>query len=229
MGAITDRTSNVRDLFFGHQGTGFQLAVELQIPQDRLEKLPDDQQYHFVRYEVSIGINEELEETHILDEQVILQKEPSERSDRPERLLFSCPDGPARYDYESTFCWHREKTRHQKSVQWKRQFLLRNAAESKEKEDGLRLFAWGQGNLHWRTCRKMRRNFPVSTWLRETLIEGTQRFMLNSLILRQSSRPGQGRMFNTGRRESAVGDSRLARIILASLPKMDRASADGPA
>ena len=86
--AITKRTSNVRDLFFGHQGDGFQLAVELQIPQDRLEKLPDDQQYHFVRYEVSIGINEELEETHILDEQVILQKEPSEKSDRPERLLF---------------------------------------------------------------------------------------------------------------------------------------------
>jgi predicted ATPase len=37
--------------------------------------------------------------------------------------------------------------------------------------------------------------FPISTWLRETLINGTQKLMLNSLALRQSSRPGQGRLF----------------------------------
>ena len=37
--------------------------------------------------------------------------------------------------------------------------------------------------------------FPVTTWLREILINGTQKLMLNSLALRQSSRPGQGRLF----------------------------------
>lgn len=37
--------------------------------------------------------------------------------------------------------------------------------------------------------------FPVSTWLRKLLINGTQKLMLNSLALRQSSRPGQGRLF----------------------------------
>ncbi len=38
--------------------------------------------------------------------------------------------------------------------------------------------------------------FPVSTWLRETLVNGTQKLMLNSLALRQSSPPGQSNLFN---------------------------------
>ena len=90
----SSRSDHRRDLFFCHQGEGFQLAIELQIPHERRQKLPEDHQYHFVRYEVSIGINEELEETHILDEQVILQKELSEKGERPERLLFPVPMVP---------------------------------------------------------------------------------------------------------------------------------------
>jgi predicted ATPase len=37
--------------------------------------------------------------------------------------------------------------------------------------------------------------FPVTTWLRELLKSDMQKLMLNSLALRQSSRPGQGRLF----------------------------------
>ena len=39
------------------------------------------------------------------------------------------------------------------------------------------------------------KNFPVSTWLRETLVNGTQKLILNSLAIRKTSRPGQGRLF----------------------------------
>jgi hypothetical protein len=37
--------------------------------------------------------------------------------------------------------------------------------------------------------------FPVSSWLKDFLTTGVQQFVLNSLLIRQMSRPGQGRGF----------------------------------
>lgn len=34
--AILQRTSNIHDLFFFHEGNRFELAVELEIPKDRI-------------------------------------------------------------------------------------------------------------------------------------------------------------------------------------------------
>jgi hypothetical protein len=40
-------------------------------------------------------------------------------------------------------------------------------------------------------------NFPVSTWFKNLLVSGVQRFVLNSLVIRQASPPGQVRGFKS--------------------------------
>ena len=71
--AILERTSTIEDLFFFREGDRFELAVELDVPQERLRMLGKDQHYRNIRYELSIGLEKEGNEIQIFDEQVILQ------------------------------------------------------------------------------------------------------------------------------------------------------------
>lgn len=189
--AITSRSTDIRDLFFCHQGQRFQLAVELEIPAARRRALPESHAYDFVRYGVSIGIDEDSAEYHIFDEQVILKHKPADKNQQ--RELFPSPRTPpntimpgrgvkngkrtVRKVYDGNDNFYSEVTEGRGKGGWAPSIRLgpRKSALANMPED--------------------ERKFPVATWLRETLIDGTQKLMLNSLALRQSSRPGQGRLF----------------------------------
>ena len=86
--AITLRSSTIHDLFFFHEGQRFQLAVELQIPTDRKKMFAKDETYRYVRYEISIGIEEERNDIQIFDEQVILLNETTAANKKTQRTLF---------------------------------------------------------------------------------------------------------------------------------------------
>ena len=193
--AITSRSTDIRDLFFRHEGSSFQLAVEFEISEDRIQNLPDNKKYNYVRYEICIGINAESNENQIFDEQVILLQDHSLSQKQVQRTIF-----PKSLIPPETIMHGRQVGRGQKRVVRK----VHNGNDNFYSEISKK----GKGG--WAPSIKLgprksalanmpedERNFPVSTWLRETLINGTQKFMLNTLALRQSSRPGQGRFFKT--------------------------------
>lgn len=92
--AIRERSTNIQDLFYCGQGDRLELAVELEIPEERVRLLQSDKAYRCARYEVSVGIAAPVEEYHILDEQVILQSRPSETTPLDKDMLFPNPRRP---------------------------------------------------------------------------------------------------------------------------------------
>ncbi|MCB9851984.1 MAG: ATP-binding protein [Phycisphaerales bacterium] len=194
--AITQRSTDIHDLFFFKQGEHFELAVELEIPEERAKLLNHNARYRIVRYEVAIGIDGVTGEYQILDERVVLQSEISKpRVPSEEKTLFPAPSEPPKSIMYG-----------QKNVGRNNQQTLRKVhdgndnfySETEARKGGggwapsIRL---GPRKSALANMPEDEAKFPVSTWLRETLINGTQKLMLNSLALRQSSRPGQGRRF----------------------------------
>ena len=195
--AIRERTEDIRDLFFGRQGTGFELAVEMQIPEDRRAKTEREVPFDTVRYEISIGWNEQAQQSEIRDEQVILLSSRSAASPRQkdvQRTLFPAPPAPP------------PTIMHSRAVGKGKKRTLRKVGGGNdnfysEREPGKSKGGWapsirlGPRKSALANLPDDETKFPATTWLRRTLIEGTQRLMLNSLSLRRSSPPGQGRLF----------------------------------
>ncbi len=195
--AVRERTEDVRDLLFARQGTGFELAVEMTIPDDRRARTEDASPFDVVRYELSIGWNESLQQSEIRDEQVILlssQSRAASRRETNEPTLFPAPPPPP------------PTIMHSRSVGKGKKRTLRKVSGGNdnfysEREPGKSKGGWapsirlGPRKSALANLPDDETKFPATTWLRKTLIEGTQRLMLNSLSLRRSSPPGQGRLF----------------------------------
>lgn len=193
--AITERSTDIHDLFFMHEGKQFELAVELEIPKQRLQKIDPDSTFRRIRYEVQIGLHPEAQQYEIFDEQVILLEEQVISSRLPiQRELFPSPIAP------------KQSLMHKKVVGDGKKRVLRKVYEGNdsfysEMETTKSKGGWapsirlGPRKSALANMPEDDTKFPVTTWLRELLINGTQKLMLNSLALRQSSRPGQGKLF----------------------------------
>ena len=70
--AIRSRSPNPRDLVWNHDGDRFELAIELEIPEELREEL--DKPFDTVRYEVAIGSDSETEEIGVVAEAVLLKQ-----------------------------------------------------------------------------------------------------------------------------------------------------------
>lgn len=188
--AVQARTSNFVDLLFGHRGDQFELAVEFEIPEDRLEQLPAERSFASVRYELAIGWQGPESEIRINDEKVILLP-PVTRAAR-QRELFPHPAPPPETILTRSF----------------RQNQRRVVTKVRDGNDNYYSEVHRRGGKGWAPSIRLgptksalanlpadETNFPVSTWLRDTLRDGVQQIMLNSLVLRRSSPPGQGPKF----------------------------------
>ncbi len=190
--AIAKRSTDFHDLLFCRHGDRFEFAVEWSIPEGRRKQLPSSE-YDTVRYEISIGMANAENDIHIFDEQVILMTgaEPKPRqvslfplkSDPPQTILSGKLVSPGkrvvRKVYDGNDNFYSEVSTKRGKGGWAPSFRLgpKKSALGNMPED--------------------EKNFPVSTWLRNMLISGTQSLMLNSLRLRESSPPGQGFDFRT--------------------------------
>ncbi|MGQ9558118.1 MAG: methylation-associated defense system AAA family ATPase MAD3 [Desulfurispora sp.] len=186
--AIEERTKNFHDLVWMRSKDSFELAIEAKIPADRQAQL-GKQPYDTVRYEIKIGnMNGE---TEIIAEKVLLKqatpKPCRERSlfpdyyvDSPQTIL--TPKGK-KYGrtvvnkvYGGNDNYYSE-VHSEPGKGWSPAFKL-----------GTRKSALG--NLPADESK-----FPVATWLKGLLTEGVQEFILNSMLLRKASPPGQTRGF----------------------------------
>lgn len=186
--AIEKRTENLSDLVWARSGDGFELAVEARIP-DALRRKIDRPAHDTVRYEVSIGREEETNELVIRGETVHLK---AGQEDSVQRDLF--PEARQRPDSILT-------SKHGRST-----LVVINKtpagndnfspeAESERNKRWTMSYRSGSRKSALGNLPEDESKFPVSTWLKALLSEGVHKFVLNSLVLRRPSAPGQGLLF----------------------------------
>jgi len=183
--AIDERTKNFVDLLWAREGTGFELAVEADIQEAHPASL--NGKFDRIRYEVSIGLHPETKEIGILQERAILQKH---RPPRPEqRLLFPAEPQPPR-TIISQASRHGDQTVLSKALQGNDNYY----AEVREESGGkgwIPSFRLGPKRSALANLPEDERRFPASTWFKRYLMYGVQTFVLNSLMIRRASPPGQ--------------------------------------
>jgi predicted ATPase len=188
--AVGSRTRTFQDLVWGRSGTGFELAVEAPIPSDR-RALLNDKDLDTIRYEIGIGIDPETSETSIYAEKALLKRVQGEKE--AQRDLF-----PQLRVAPQTILTDRSDRRGTRTV----------ISKVPGGNDNFYSETYGESGKGWAPAFKLgpRRSslgnlpedeskFPVSTWFKGLLTSGVQRIVLNSLLIRNPSPPGQVRGF----------------------------------
>lgn len=189
--AVGERTKNFQDLLWQRSGNGFELAIEATIPQER-QNLLRDPDFDTVRYEVAFGIDDQSEEIAINAEKVLLKKK--------------FPDGeaPRQYSFFPTSHVPPATIITPKGTRGTNLVINKVAGGNdnfysevyQEKGKGWApAFKLGPRKSALGNLPEDESKFPVATWLKGLLTDGVQQFVLNSLLIRKASPPGQGRGF----------------------------------
>jgi len=185
--AVNRRSRNFQDLVWQRKGEYFELALEAVIPDTwrRSKKRHDT-----IRYEVRIGQVPDSGEIGILEERVALKMWESQNPRQP--LLFPIePDAP------HSILTHRrtgEQVVASKALQGNDNFY----AEVREDSGGkgwIPSFRFGPQRSALANLPEDETKFPAATWLKRFLSIGVETFVLNSMIIRRASPPGQGKGF----------------------------------
>lgn len=187
--AIGERSANFQDLVWGRAGTSLELAVEAAIPEPIRGKIAANG-YDTIRYEVGLELDSESTEVHIVAEKVLLKR--AARSEPVQPTLFPGIVTPPASILTGK-AGRGEKT-------------IINKARG-----GNDLFyseVYGGAGKGWVPAFKLgprksalgnmpadETKFPATTWFRNLLTQGVQRLVLNSLVIRKASPPGQVRGF----------------------------------
>jgi len=177
------------DLVWMRNGNRFELAIEAKFPDAIFEQFSKSgSHYDTIRYEVAIGREKKTERVEILEERVLLKvskiSEPAQRDMFPlianmASSLISTKGAKNSitvvnkvHDGNDYF-----RTEFRKQSSWQYAFKLGTQRSA-------------LGNIPADESQ-----FPATTWLKNLLTEGVQPFVLNSLLIRRASSPGQGRGF----------------------------------
>jgi predicted ATPase len=188
--AIRERTSTFHDLLWWRRGDGFELAIEAAIPA-RLRSLLRDPNSGTVRYEIALQLDEKSQEIIIRTEKVLLKADESKPA-LEQRLLF-----PDSVEYPDTII---TPTRAKGTTVVVNKVFEGNdnyySEVYREKGKGWApSFKLGPHKLALANLPADEANFPVTTWFKSHLTENVTQLILNSLLIRQASPPGQGRNF----------------------------------
>jgi predicted ATPase len=184
--AVAKRTLNLTDLIWGRKGAGFQLAVEVRIPDQQRKLLAEEKQrFTTVRYEVEIVFDPVTGETAITTEQGALVKESS--SKHPQRALFPCPEMP-RKSITSSRRASGGRMLFSKIPGRNDNFYAEAFAKEGRWAPSFRL---GPRKSTLGNLPEDETKFPVSTWFKQLLVEGVEKITLNSQEMRKPSPPGQ--------------------------------------
>jgi predicted ATPase len=188
--AIDERTGNFRDLIWGREGDDFELAVEVAIPEEQ-RALLKVKELGTIRYEVSFGIDDRTKEFGIKAEKVLLKRNPKNEGIH-QRELFPYWEGPPPDTIISPRAKKPDRTIVTKSSKGDNFYSEVHQDTGKGWAPSFKL---GPRKSALGNLPEDESKFPVSTWLKRFLNEGVQQFILNSLLMRNASPPGQGRRF----------------------------------
>ncbi|MDA8335243.1 MAG: ATP-binding protein [Peptococcaceae bacterium] len=187
--AINERNQNFTDLVSGRSGEHFELAIEAGIP-DARRHLPGRQPYNTIRYEIKIGIDHS--EISILAERALLKSKVKAKYEQ--KPLF-----PASITPPDTILTPKGR-QHGRTVINKVYGGNDNYYSEVYTESGkgwAPAFKLGSRKSALCNLPEDESKFPVTTWLKDLLTQGVQKFVLNSMLIRRASPPGQVRGFKT--------------------------------
>lgn len=187
--AVFERTRNFHDLLWNRTGDRFELAIEATIPRSLCSRLRNVD-YKVVRYEVTIGLDTNTQEIAILAEKVLLKEDTS--TEQIQRPLFPMDPAPPRTIMTA------------KGVKGTRTIINKvyggndNFYSEVYQDTGkgwAPTFKFGPRKSALGNLPEDNTKFPVAIWLKGLLSNGVQQIVLNSMLIRKASPPGQIRGF----------------------------------
>lgn len=183
--AIQNRAQDWRDLLWKSEGDSFELAVEVEIPQDKRERL-ENSGWDVCRYQVKIGQESDDEPVGILAENLLLKRDG--HSSVQQRSFFPELEEPRETILE------RIGKRGTKVVVNK----VHGGNDNFYDETGAgwdHAFKLGPQKSALGNLPEDETKFPVSTWFKSILMEGIEFLHLDSEAMRLPSPPGRGIAF----------------------------------
>jgi predicted ATPase len=183
---LNERTKNFKDLTWRGSTDRFELAIEAKIP-DNLQKLfnKENNPYDTIRYEVAIGLDKKSGQVGILEERVLLKV--AKVIGPIQKTIF-----PVSIDFIPSLIT--KGTRNSLTI----------VNKVREGNDYFRTEFYKEKKSSWQYAFRLgpqksalgnlpddETQFPATTWLRTLLTDGVQPFVLNSLLIRRASPPGQ--------------------------------------
>ena len=181
--ALWKRTPNPHELFFQGKGNRFELSIEARIP-DGLRELTSREDLDVVRYQIAVGLEENLKAFELKGETLLLCK--GKVSTPSQRTFF-----PSTSHAPDTLM---------ASIHGSRNKAVLNKVLGGN--DNFYSETYGRSGRGWAPSFKLgaqksalgnlpadESSFPVATWFRSFLTEGVQELFLNSRRLRFPSPP----------------------------------------
>lgn len=172
---ITSRAPNYTDLFWMGAGSCFQVAMEVEIPEERRSHLPPG--FNVCRYDLGIGRYPDSEELRITKEMFSVGPTPSADQRRQRSDPFSLDlylDWLVVQKLQTDGMDYFRKENDPSRMQVYRTGFRRSALANMPEDETL---------------------FPVATWFKQSLLPKVQTLALNSLAMRWPSSPAAKRSF----------------------------------
>lgn len=189
--AVKYHTENFEDIVFGRSGRTFELAIEARIPDER-RKLLTKVHYDTIRYEVRIGLDQN-DVVSIMDERALLKI--GTRKQNVARTLFPMELHPPQTILQGKVNKSGKGGRTVLSKNWEGNDNFYSEVLEESGRGWFPSIRLGPKKSALGNLPEDETKFPVSTWLKQFLTQGVQVFMLNSLLIRKASPPGQIRGF----------------------------------
>ncbi len=185
---LPPRATDPQHLVWMREGTRFELAIELEIPTTIRSALPAED-FLTCRYEIAVGQKVESSDISLLAETLWLQPAFSRDGQTEQRDLFPMPiAAPSHIVHTRTpHGWKRVVNKVEESG---------NDYFSAETSGWNNLFRLGPSRSALANLPEDEAKFPVATWAKRVLQEGTQRIALNSEAMRRPSPPGETSAFS---------------------------------
>jgi predicted ATPase len=192
-GALKDRSENFDDLLWKRSGTFFELAVEAVLPGNVIALYNSKQRYDAIRYEIRIGYNSDDDKIEILAEKVTIKSVRNfKERERQQRLAFPESSKPPASIISSG---NRKETRTIVNKVPGRNDNFYSEVHPEGGKGWTPSFKLGPRKSALKNMPDDETKFPATTWFRRLLTEGVQKMVLNSLIIKRASPPGQGKLF----------------------------------
>ncbi len=182
------RARRVEELIFNQIADQFELAIELEIPNELRTKAHD--RYQIARYEIAVGKDPENEELTIASETLWFCPQPLSPTTPQTSLFPNEPTPPASV----------LTRRAPKGWGWRR--IVRKTESGNDyfvSEIGGKWAPYRSGprRLALANLVEDEKHFPVALWVRNILMEGIHVLTLNSAAMRRPSSPSIQRAFRT--------------------------------
>ncbi len=188
-GAVGRRTADFRDLVWGRPDgeIGFELAIEVDVPDDLLPRLPSDKNFRVFRYE--IAIRGDGKGGRISSERALLMPQPKNAGPPSRRSPFPDPPRPP-----ATILFGRGRAGMRsvvnKSDQGTDSYYVETA--SRAGKGWVTSIAFGPRRSTLANLPESPEKFPVATFVKRMLENGIRRVLLDSEAMRRPSPPEYG-------------------------------------